>query len=319
MRAFGIDPANMFVFWDWVGGRYSLWSSIGLPIAIAVGFERFEQLLDGAHQVDEHFRTAPLDENLPITLGLLGVWYTDFLGAETHAVLPYDQYLRRLPAYLQQLDMESNGKRVDRGRPPRGRANRADRVGRARHERAARLLPVDSSGHAAHPLRLSDRRRVAQSAAAIITQRSIANCFAQSEALAFGKTEDEARAELARKAWRPTRSRGCCRTRCFLATGPRRPMAYRRLDPKTLGMLLALYEHKVFVMGAIWNINSFDQWGVELGKQLARRIRPELQTPAPVTTHDASTNALINFVKELWNRQIAGRARQGDIDTRRRP
>ncbi|MGH9174329.1 MAG: glucose-6-phosphate isomerase, partial [Vicinamibacterales bacterium] len=298
VRAFGIDPANMFVFWDWVGGRYSLWSSIGLPIALAAGFERFKELLDGAHLMDEHFRTAPIEDNQPITLGLLGVWYADFLGAETYAVLPYDQYLRRLPAYLQQLDMESNGKRVDReGRPmdvPTGPIVWGEPGTNGQHafyqliHQGTRLIPCDFLIAAESQSPLGDHQA-----------SLIANCFAQSEALAFGKTEDEAREELRAQGMADEAIARLLPHKVFPGNRPSTTMAYRRLDATTLGMLLALYEHKVFVMGAVWNINSFDQWGVELGKQLARRIRPELETSAPVATHDASTNALLNFVKSL--------------------
>jgi glucose-6-phosphate isomerase len=280
VRRFGIDPANMFVFWDWVGGRYSLWSSIGLPIAIATGFNRFEQLLEGAHQVDEHFRTAPLGQNLPITLALLGIWYTDFLHASTHAVLPYDQYLQRLPAYLQQLDMESNGKRVDRdgdrvdvatgpivwGEPG---TNGQHAFYQLIHQ-GTHLVPCDFLVAAESHHNLPGHH-----------ETLLANCFAQSEALAFGRPHADTP------------------HRVFPGDRPSTTIAYRKLGPKTLGMLIALYEHKVFVQGAIWNINSFDQWGVELGKQLAKTIRPELEGDEAVTSHDASTNGLINYVKRL--------------------
>ena len=280
VRQFGIDPANMFVFWDWVGGRYSLWSSIGLPIAIAAGYGRFEQLLEGAHQMDEHFRTATLADNLPITLALLGVWYADFLGADTHAVLPYDQYLQRLPAYLQQLDMESNGKRVDRDGElvdvPTGPIVWGEPGTNGQHafyqliHQGTRLVPCDFlvAAQAHHTL-------------AAHHETLLANCFAQSEALAFGRPQADTP------------------HRVFPGNRPSTTIAYRRLGPKTLGMLLALYEHKVFAMGIIWNINSFDQWGVELGKQLATRIRPEIESAAAITSHDSSTNGLINFVKSL--------------------
>jgi glucose-6-phosphate isomerase len=298
VRAFGIDPGNMFVFWDWVGGRYSLWSSIGLPIAIATGFDQFEQLLDGAHQVDEHFRSAPIADNLPITLGLLGVWYTDFLDAATHAVLPYDQYLQRLPAYLQQLDMESNGKRVDRegrvvdvatgpivwGEPG---TNGQHAFYQLIHQ-GTRLIPCDFLVAArAHHTLVGHHETL------------LANCFAQTEALAFGKTEADARAELESQGLSADAVERLVPHKVFPGNRPSTTFVYPQLDPRTLGMLLALYEHKVFVMGAIWGINSFDQWGVELGKQLAKRIRPEIDSAATVTSHDASTNALVNHVKAL--------------------
>jgi glucose-6-phosphate isomerase len=298
VRQFGIDPANMFVFWDWVGGRYSLWSSIGLPVAISIGFERFEQLLDGAHGMDEHFRTAPIADNLPITLGLLGVWYADFLDAATHAVLPYDQYLGRLPAYLQQLDMESNGKRVDRdghavdvatgpivwGEPG---TNGQHAFYQLIHQ-GTRLVPCDFliAAHAHHAL-------------AFHHEALMANCLAQSEALAFGKTEAEARTELESQGLDAAAVARLLPHKVFPGNRPSTTMAYDRLDPRTLGMLLALYEHKVFVMGAIWNVNSFDQWGVELGKQLAKRIRREVDTNAPAGSHDSSTNGLLAYLKAL--------------------
>jgi glucose-6-phosphate isomerase len=280
VRRFGIDPANMFVFWDWVGGRYSLWSSIGLPIAIAAGHAHFTELLGGAHRVDEHFRTAPIDQNLPVTLALLGVWYADFLGADTLAVLPYDQYLQRLPAYLQQLDMESNGKRVDRDGKvvdvPTGPIVWGEPGTNGQHafyqliHQGTRLIPCDFlvAARAHHTL-------------AGHHETLLANCFAQAEALAFGRPEADTP------------------HRVFPGNRPSTTMIYRELNPRTLGMLIALYEHKVFVQGAIWGINSFDQWGVELGKQLAKAIRPEIEAEDIVTTHDSSTNGLINYVKAL--------------------
>ena len=298
VRKFGIDPSNMFVFWDWVGGRYSLWSSIGLPIALAIGFSNFEQMLDGAHRVDEHFRTAPIDDNIPMTLGLLGVWYTDFLGAESHAVLPYDQYLLRLPAYLQQLDMESNGKRVTRdgqaaetltgpviwGEPG---TNGQHAFYQLIHQ-GTRLIPCDFLVAAGTFNPLAGHH-----------ETLLANCFAQSEALAFGKTEDEVRKELTAQGLSGDALERLVPHKIFPGNRPSTTMVYRRLDARTLGMLIALYEHRVFVMGALWNINSFDQWGVELGKQLARRIRPEIEAAGEVKTHDTSTNGLINYAKQL--------------------
>jgi glucose-6-phosphate isomerase len=298
VAAFGIAPDNMFVFWDWVGGRYSLWSSIGLPIALAAGFERFEQLLEGAFEVDEHFRHTPIESNIPMTLGLLDVWYADFLGAETTAVLPYDQYLRRLPAYLQQLDMESNGKRVDRdGRVvdvPTGHIVWGEPGTNGQHafyqliHQGTRLIPCDFliAAKPHHPM--GEHHELL-----------IANCLAQSEALAMGKTEEEARAELETQGLDADAVRRLLPHKIFPGNRPSTTFAYPRLDPRTLGQLLALYEHKVFVMGAIWNINSFDQWGVELGKQLANRIRPELDTAQPAAAHDGSTNGLLDYLKSL--------------------
>jgi glucose-6-phosphate isomerase len=301
VQAFGIAPDNMFVFWDWVGGRYSLWSSIGLPIALSIGFHRFEELLEGAFEVDEHFRHAPIDQNIPITLGLLGVWYADFFGAESHAVLPYDQYLRRLPAYLQQLDMESNGKRVDRdgrvmdvdtgpivwGEPG---TNGQHAFYQLLHQ-GTRLVPCDFLIAAEAHHHLAEHQLLL-----------IANCLAQTEALAMGKTEDEARAELKKQGLDDGAINALLPHKVFPGNRPSTTFAYRRLDPRTLGRLLALYEHKVFVMGAIWNINSFDQWGVELGKQLANKIRPELNPAASPRDHDASTTELITHLKGLRQR-----------------
>ena len=298
VRRFGIAPAQMFVFWDWVGGRYSLWSSIGLPVALAVGSRGFEQLLDGAFEMDEHFRTTPLDGNLPITLGLLGVWYASVLGAESHAVLPYEQLLGRLPAFLQQLDMESNGKRVTRdGHPvdvPTGPIVWGEPGTNGQHafyqllHQGTRLVPCDFLVGAEAHYPLGDQQALL-----------VANCFAQSEALAFGKTGDEARAELRTEGLTGERLEALVPHKVVSGNRPSTTILYPKLDPRTLGMLLALYEHTVFVMGAVWGVNSFDQWGVELGKQLATRIRPELDGDAPVESHDSSTNALINAYKRL--------------------
>lgn len=298
VAAFGIAPENMFVFWDWVGGRYSLWSSIGLSIAIAIGYQRFEELLDGAFAMDEHFRTTPIEQNIPFTLGLVGLWYASFLGADTSAVLPYDQYLRRLPAFLQQLDMESNGKRIDRDNlpvtVPTGPIVWGEPGTNGQHafyqliHQGTRLIPCDFLV-AAQPQRpLGDHHRLL-----------LANCIAQSEALAIGKTEAEARAELEAQGLSGDALNRLVPHKVFPGNRPSTTMIYRRLDPRTLGMLLALYEHKVFVMGAIWGINSFDQWGVELGKQLANRVRPELDADGAPTAHDGSTNALITYAKRL--------------------
>jgi glucose-6-phosphate isomerase len=298
VRGFGIDPANMFVFWDWVGGRYSLWSSIGLPIAIAIGFDRFEQFLDGAHQMDEHFRSAPIDANLPMTLGLLGLWYSNFLGAQSYSVLPYDQYLLRLPAYLQQLDMESNGKRVDReGRPAdydTGPIEWGEPGTNGQHafyqliHQGTRLIPCDFMVAARTHNPLDGHHTTL-----------LANCLAQGEALAFGKTEDEARAELTAQGLGPDAIAKLLPHKLFPGNRPSTTIVYQTLDPATLGKIIALYEHKVFVQGAVWNINSFDQWGVELGKQLARRIRPEMEDDRPISSHDSSTNGLVNYVKQI--------------------
>lgn len=296
VRKFGIDPGNMFEMWDWVGGRYSLWSAVGLSIALAIGMERFEDLLAGAYDMDEHFRSAPLDRNLPVILGLLGVWYIDFFGAQTHAVLPYDQYLARLPAYLQQLDMESNGKRVDRqghgvdcdtgpvlwGEPG---TNGQHAFFQLLHQ-GTRLVPADFLApiDSHHPL--TGHHQVL-----------LANFFAQTEALMKGRTEDEARAGLEAKGLRGERLQALIPHKVFPGNRPTNSILYQKLTPRALGSLIALYEHKIFVQGVIWNINSFDQWGVELGKQLARVILPELAGEGEVADHDASTNGLINYYK----------------------
>ena len=295
---FGIAPANMFVFWDWVGGRYSLWSSIGLPIALAIGAEGFDALLAGACDMDEHFRTTPLASNLPVVLGLVGIWNTNFLGADTHAVLPYDQHLRRLPAFLQQLDMESNGKRVNvHGEPvdvPTGPIVWGE--------------PGTNGQHAFYQLLHQSPRPVSSDFLAAAEpahglaehhEQLLANYFAQTEALMRGKTEMEARAELEAQGQTPADVARLAPHKVFPGNRPTTSVLYRRLDPRTLGRLLALYEHKVFVMGAVWGINSFDQWGVELGKVLATRIRPELDAAVDVTSHDASTNGLINHARRL--------------------
>jgi glucose-6-phosphate isomerase len=295
---FGIDPANMFEFWDWVGGRYSLWSAIGLSIVLAVGSHRFEELLTGASEADEHFRTAPLDENIPATMGLLGIWYADFCGAETHAILPYDQYLDRFPAYFQQGDMESNGKRttldgeaVDYATGPviwgEPGTNGQHAFYQLIHQ-GTRLVPCDflAAAHTHNPL--GDHHRIL-----------LSNFFAQPEALMRGKTEAEVRAELAKEGKSPEDIDRLAPHKAFPGNRPSNSFLYKQLDPHTLGMLIALYEHKIFTQGAIWNVNSFDQWGVELGKQLAKTILPELTSKAASTAHDSSTNGLINAYKKL--------------------
>jgi glucose-6-phosphate isomerase len=295
VRRFGIAGDNMFVFWDWVGGRYSVWSSIGLPVALAAGFGRFEEFLDGAFQMDEHFRAAPLEQNVPITLGLLGVWYASLLGAGSQAVLPYEHSLRRLPAYLQQLEMESNGKRAlrDGGMAdvPTAAVIWGEPGTNAQHSffqllhQGAQLVPCDFLvGLQSHEP--GDHHRLL-----------LANCFAQTEALMRGRTADEAREELRAAGLDGAALEALVPHKIFPGNRPSTTIVYRRLDPRTLGALLAMYEHKVFVMGAVWNINSFDQFGVELGKQLAKRIAAELAAAGPATGHDASTNALIDRAK----------------------
>jgi glucose-6-phosphate isomerase len=279
---FGIDPANMFIFWDWVGGRYSLWSAIGLSIAIAIGMDNFEALLSGAHRMDEHFRTAPLKQNMPVILGLLGVWYCNFFGAQTQAILPYDQYLYRFPAYFQQGDMESNGKHVTRTGEPvdytTGPIIWGEPGTNGQHafyqliHQGTRVIPCDFL------CAIESHNPVGQH-----HQILLANFFAQTEALMKGRTLAEVHAELGE---------------IFDGNKPTNSLLYQKLTPETLGALIALYEHKIFVQGIIWNINSFDQWGVELGKQLAKKILPELAGDVLISTHDPSTNGLINHYKK---------------------
>ena len=290
VSAFGIDTANMFGFWDWVGGRYSMDSAIGLSTMLAIGPDNFRSMLDGFHQMDEHFRTAAFDRNLPVLLGLLTVWYTDFFNAQTIAVLPYEQYLKRFPAYLQQLTMESNGKHVtldgkqvtyDTGPIFWGEpgTNGQHSFYQLIHQ-GTRLIPCDfiAFGHALTPLgRHHD----------IL----LANVFAQAEALAFGKTAEQVKAEGTPEWLVPHR--------VFEGNRPSNVILADRLTPEVLGKLVALYEHSVFTQGTIWNINSFDQWGVELGKALAQRIIPELEASAPELKHDSSTNNLIRRYRKL--------------------
>jgi glucose-6-phosphate isomerase len=295
---FGIDTANMFEFWDWVGGRYSLWSAIGLPIALAVGFDRFEELLEGAHAMDRHFRTAPLERNMPVVMALLGIWYRDFLGASSLAILPYDQHLHRFPAYLQQGDMESNGKSVRRDGIrvdyPTGPIVWGEPGTNGQHafyqliHQGTDLIPADFIAAAESATPLGDHH-----------EKLLANFFAQTEALAFGKTEAEARAELERQGLAGWRLTALLPHKVFDGNRPTTSILYRKLTPFRLGSLIALYEHKIFVQGVVWAINSFDQWGVELGKQLASRILPELAGDEPVGTHDSSTNGLIGHFKHL--------------------
>jgi glucose-6-phosphate isomerase len=295
---FGIAPENMFVFWDWVGGRYSLWSSIGLSIALGIGFDRFEELLTGAFEMDEHFRTAPLEQNLPATLALLGVWYGNFFGAASHAILPYDQYLHRFPAYFQQGDMESNGKGATRdgqlisgyqtgpviwGEPG---TNGQHAFYQLIHQ-GTKMIPCDFLASIETHNPIGDHHKLL-----------LANYFAQTEALMKGRDEEEARAELTAQGLSGTALEALLPHKIFSGNRPTNSLLYQKLDPRTLGRLIALYEHKIFVQGIIWNINSFDQWGVELGKKLANAIVPELDAPGPVTSHDASTNALINELKQ---------------------
>jgi glucose-6-phosphate isomerase len=294
---FGIATDNMFVFWDWVGGRYSLWSSIGLSIALAIGFENFRALLEGAHEMDEHFRTTAIEGNLPVTLALLGVWYNNFFGAETHAILPYDQYLSRFPAYFQQGDMESNGKRVTRD-------------GEVVDYQTGPIIwgePGTNGQHAFYQLLHQGTKLVPSDfLAAIETHNPIgehhtlllANFLAQTEALMMGKTEAEARKDLEAAGLTGEALEALLPHKVFPGNRPTNSILYQKLDPRTLGKLIALYEHKIFVQGIIWNVNSYDQWGVELGKKLASAILPELRKSGEVTAHDSSTRGLINEIKQ---------------------
>ncbi len=298
VAAFGIDTDNMFQFWDWVGGRYSLWSAIGLPIAVAIGFERFAELLDGGHAMDEHFRTAPLAANMPVVLALLGVWYNNFFGARAHALLPYDQYLSRFPAYFQQGDMESNGKSVTRDGARVDYATGPVLFGEPGTNGQHAFYQLIHQGTQLIPC---DFLAAAESHNAVGAHHTLllSNFFAQTEALMKGKTADEARAEMTAAGLAAGEVESLLPHRVFDGNRPTNSLLYRKLDPRTLGMLIALYEHKIFVQGIIWNINSFDQWGVELGKQLAKAILPELGGTGAVTGHDSSTNGLINHYKAL--------------------
>lgn len=297
VTAFGIDPANMFGFWDWVGGRYSVWSAIGLSVAIAIGMDRFEEFLAGAHEMDEHFRTAPLDENMPVILALLGVWYGGFFGAHAHGVLPYDQYLARLPAYLQQADMESNGKSVGRDNLPVDYQTGPIVFGEpgtcGQHafyqliHQGTRLVPCDFIAPCRSHNVLDDHHRIL-----------LANFLAQTEAMMRGKTEEEARAELEAQGLEGAALEALLPHKVFSGNRPTNTILVKQLDPHTLGMLIALYEHKIFVQGVIWNIYSYDQWGVELGKQLAGDILPKLADGATPEGHDSSTVGLMKFYHE---------------------
>ncbi len=295
---FGIDEANMFRFWDWVGGRYSLWSSIGLSIALYLGFDRFQELLDGAYAMDEHFLKTPLEKNIPVLLAVLGIWYNNFFDVSSHAVIPYDQYMHRFPAYLQQLDMESNGKRVNRQGSPVEYATGPVIWGE----------PGTNSQHAFFQLLHQGPDFIpADFIVPLKTQNPIgehhdillANCFAQTEALMKGKDEHEVRSELEAAGCDPSEIAGLLPHKVFPGNRPTNTILLNELNPFTLGSLIAMYEHKVFVQGIIWEVNSFDQWGVELGKQLAKTIFPEIQGSETVTTHDGSTNALINAYREF--------------------
>ncbi|MEI6168153.1 MAG: glucose-6-phosphate isomerase [bacterium] len=288
VSAFGIDTANMFGFWDWVGGRYSLCSAIGLPVMLAIGPEKFIEFLEGYHAMDRHFIEAPLEQNAPVLLALLGLWYNNFMGAETHAILPYDQYLHRFAAYFQQADMESNGKGCDKqGKPVQwqtGPVIWGEPGTNGQHafyqliHQGTKLIPCDFIGFSQSQNPIGDHH-----------DKFMANFFAQTEALAFGKTEAEVIAEGTPAKLVPFK--------VFTGNRPTNTILAEKLTPRILGSLIALYEHKIFVQGVIWNVFSFDQWGVQLGKVLANKILPELQTPEPTLTHDSSTNELIRRYK----------------------
>ncbi len=296
VEKFGIDPANMFEFWDWVGGRYSLWSAIGLPIALAIGMDNFYALLAGARAMDQHLATAPLEKNLPVMLGLIGIWQINFFATSSHAVLPYDQSLHRFPAYLQQLEMESNGKRITRNGETVDYATGAVVWGE----------PGTNGQHAFYQLLHQGTQTVSADFLAPCQSHYLvgehhrmllANFFAQTEALMTGKNEREVRAELTAQGMSADAIEQLLPHKIFPGNRPTTSILFKKLDPQTLGALIALYEHKVFVQSVIWNINPFDQWGVELGKQLAGKILTELQSNDTVTSHDASTNGLINYFK----------------------
>ncbi len=297
---FGIDTAHMFAFWDWVGGRYSLWSAVGLSIALYLGMDRFEELLAGAHAMDEHFRTTPMQRNMPVLMGLIGLWYNDFFGAATQAILPYDQYMHLFPTYFQQGDMESNGKRVDRN-------------GRAVDYDTGPVIwgqPGTNGQHAFYQLLHQGTRLVPADFLASVESHNpvgahheilLANFFAQTEALMRGKNADEVRAELSAAGLAGEELDSLVPHKVFPGNRPTNSILFGKLTPHTLGMLIAMYEHKIFVQSVIWRTNAFDQWGVELGKELASRILPQMREDAEVAGHDASTNGLINAYK-AWRR-----------------
>jgi glucose-6-phosphate isomerase len=299
VRDFGIDEANMFEFWDWVGGRYSLWSAIGLSIAVFIGYDNFEMLLEGAHFMDKHFCETKLEENVPVLMALIGIWYINFFGTETHALLPYDQYLHRFAAYFQQGDMESNGKYITRdgsrvnystgpivwGEPG---TNGQHAFYQLIHQ-GTRLIPADfiAPVHTLNPIRNGLHHTIL-----------LANFLAQTEALMTGKTAEAAQKELKSSGMDDEKIKLILPHKVFEGNRPTNSIILPKVSPFTLGALVAAYEHKIFVQGIIWNINSYDQWGVELGKQLAKVIQGELSDKSPITNHDSSTNGLINFIKE---------------------
>ncbi|HXH73116.1 MAG TPA: glucose-6-phosphate isomerase [Mariprofundaceae bacterium] len=297
VSAFGIDTDNMFEFWDWVGGRYSLWSAVGLSIALYLGMDHFEELLEGAHDMDKHFRDTPLEDNIPVILAMLGVWYNNFFDADSHALLPYDQYMHRFPAYFQQGDMESNGKSVTRSGEPVDYSTGPIIWGE----------PGTNGQHAFYQLIHQGTKLVPCDFLAPVETKNpvgrhhpmlLSNFFAQTEALMLGKTEEEVRAELAEEGLSGDELEALVPHKVFPGNRPTNSILFQKLTPHTLGALIAMYEHKIFVQSIIWGVNAYDQWGVELGKQLARKILPELDEWEEVKSHDCSTNGLINYFKE---------------------
>jgi glucose-6-phosphate isomerase len=297
VESFGIDTANMFQFWDWVGGRYSLWSAIGLSIVLSIGYDNFSELLAGAHDADNHFEEAPFEENIPVIMALLGIWYNNFFEAETHAILPYDQYMHRFPAYFQQGDMESNGKYIDRA------GNKVD------YQTGPIIWgePGTNGQHAFYQLLHQGTKMVpcdfiapAQSHNPIGNHHAIllSNFFAQTQALMNGKAEAQVQAELNAAGKSEEEIKKIAPFKVFEGNRPTNSFLLKKITPRNLGTLIAFYEHKIFTQGVIWNIFSFDQWGVELGKQLANNILPDLQNDDEVNTHDSSTNNLINQFKK---------------------
>jgi glucose-6-phosphate isomerase len=298
VEEFGIDKDNMFVFWDWVGGRYSLWSAIGLSIACYIGYENYTELLQGAYEMDIHFRDVPFEKNIPVILALIGIWYNNFFGAQTEAILPYDQYMHRFPAYFQQGNMESNGKFVDRngkkvnyqtgpviwGEPG---TNGQHAFYQLIHQ-GTKIIPADFLAPAISHNRIGEHHNIL-----------LSNFFAQTEALLNGKTKKEVIEELKKDGKSDDEIQKLYPHKVFEGNRPTNSILFKRLTPRVLGGLIAMYEHKIFVQGVIWNIFSFDQWGVELGKQLAKKILPELSDDKQVESHDSSTNGLINAFKEM--------------------
>ncbi len=298
VAAFGIDTDNMFEFWDWVGGRYSLWSAIGLSIACAIGYDNYKALLEGAHAMDQHFATTDLENNIPVILALIGIWYNNFFGAESEAILPYDQYMHRFAAYFQQGNMESNGKCVDRAGKPvdyqTGPIIWGEPGTNGQHafyqliHQGTKMIPCDFIAPAISHNQISDHH-----------PKLLANFFAQTEALMTGKTEEQVRAEFAAAGKSAEEVEDLVPFKIFEGNRPTNSILAKQITPRTLGALIAMYEHKIFVQGVIWNIFSFDQWGVELGKQLANQILPELNNDEEVASHDSSTNGLINAYKAM--------------------